>query len=107
MRHITPRSLCKDLSSGKLDCEADLRPPITQLIKRAATVQGKEGKTRWKRQPVLDMINNVIATVEKLLWDSGELTENQTEQRQRIYTQVVDIKRQVEESLTGQHEKTT
>lgn len=60
---------------------------------------GEKEKKRWKKEPVLDVLRDVIECVEGLLWDSGELTVEMTSQRQRIMTQITEIKIEVEKLI--------
>ena len=98
-RWVTPRSLYNDITSGnQFTCDDDLRAPLGTLLKALGSVR-IEGKTKWKMVPVLEVIEQVIEAVEKLLWDSGDLTPEEEDSRQRVYVQIVDIKSQVLESL--------
>lgn len=94
-RFVTPRSLYNDITSGdKFTCEDDLRAPLGTLLKAMGSVN-IEGKDKWKMIPILDVMEKIIETVEKLLWDSGQLSEEEQDTRERLYTRVVSIKHEI------------
>jgi len=99
-RHITPRSLFNDIVNGKTECEDDLRSPIAKMLLQFASVQ-LDDKTKWKNLPIVSVLETIVEVIEKLLWDSGHLTEEETEGRQRIYTQIVAIKKEVQRTIDG------
>ena len=93
-RHVTPRSLFNDLVRGKIECENNLKKTIATMIAQFACVD-IDGKRKWKNLPVISVLNTIIGVCEKLLWDSGHLSEEETERRQVLYSRVVAIKTEV------------
>jgi len=93
-RHITPRSLFNDLCRNKFPCDDDYRKPIVMLIRKFGTIQ-RDGELKWRNIPVLEVIEKVIETVEKLLWDSGEITVEEQKARQELMTQVYKVRKEV------------
>jgi hypothetical protein len=100
-RQVTARSLYNDLNhKNTIGCDPDLAGPVAELIKGFGTYK-REGKTKWRKDPI-EVIDSVMDRIEVLLWDSGEITHEETDTRQRVLTEIVKIKKTVLAIISSQ-----
>lgn len=94
-RFVTPNSLYRDLiNKERFECSDRIRPALAKNLKRFST-QMRGDQEVWLNIPVIDVLNKMIEEIERLLWDSGELSERDEKDREDFYTELVKVKNQV------------
>ena len=107
-RHTTARSLYNDLMAGdRFACDDEIRAPLATIIKAKGSFKLDNGDTKWRMEKVMDILYEVAEVIERLLWDSGHLTEHEENTRQRLYVEFVKVKAQVEKTLTDNNGRRT